>query len=217
LPASTNQPLTAFPSASDFASLPTVSFVVPNEYNDMHDTVSKVGLYADPSTPGFDKFGNPVNDASTIQNGDTWLNNNLEAYREWATTHNSLLVVVWDENDYDFTDSNNIPMVIDGDPRLVQPGVNSANVNHFDLLKTLEGYYGLAPTGLAATADGLPMQDSKLVPDSTQGQGGDDVALLRNYMASSFVSSSDGHGGTLVSEGAQGGSQQPPLLTQPHG
>jgi hypothetical protein len=215
LPADTNQPFTTFQATTDFSNLPTVSFVVPNEYNDMHDTVSKNGLYAVGNT-GVDQFGAPVNDAGTIQNGDTWLQNNLEAYREWATTHNSLLVVVWDENDYDFTDSNNIPMVIDGAPNLVQPGVNSANVNHFDLLKTLEGYYGLAPTGLAATADGLPMQGGKLVPDQSHGQGGDDTALLRNYMVSAFAPSSGGPAGTLVGEGAQGNSQSSLLLTQPH-
>jgi hypothetical protein len=112
-----------------------------------------------------------VNDASTIQNGDTWLQNNLEAYRQWATTHNSLLITVWDENDYDFTDANNIPMVIDGDPNLVQAGVNNSYVNHFDLLKTLESDYGLAPTGLAATADGLPSKNGKLTADVVvQGQ-----------------------------------------------
>jgi hypothetical protein len=216
LPADTNQPFTTFQATSDFSDLPTVSFVVPNEYNDMHDTVSKNGLYAVGNT-GVDKFGDPVNDASTIQNGDAWLQNNLEAYRQWATTNNSLLVVVWDENDYDFTDSNNIPMVIDGDPRLVQPGVNSADVNHFDLLKTLEGYYGLAPTGLAATANGLPMQGGKLVPDASLGRGGDDRALglLSNYTASSFVPSADGLGGT--GEGGQGSNQQQPLFAQPHG
>ena len=134
----------------------------------MHDTVSKVGLYADPSTPGFDKFGNPVNDASTIQNGDTWLSNNIEAYREWATTHNSLLITVFDENDYDFSNPNNIPLVIDGDPRLVQPGVNSSYVNHFDLLKTVENDYGLGLTGAAATAQGLP-QNGKLLADPVVG------------------------------------------------
>ena len=167
LPASTNQPLTTFQSISDFANLPTVSFVVPNEYNDMHDTVSKVGLYAVGNT-GVDKFGNPVNDASTIQNGDTWLSNNIEAYREWATTHNSLLITVFDENDFDFTNGNNIPLVIDGDPRLVQPGVNSSYVNHFDLLKTLENDYGLGLTGAAATAQGLP-QNGKLLADPVVG------------------------------------------------
>jgi Ca2+-binding RTX toxin-like protein len=42
------------------------------------------------------------------------------------------------------------------------------------------------------------------------------IALLGSYMASSFVAASDGHGGTLISEAAQG-SHQSPLLTQPHG
>jgi hypothetical protein len=133
----------------------------------MHDTVSKVGLYAVGNT-GVDKFGNPVNGDSTIQNGDTWLSNNIEAYREWATTHNSLLITVFDENDFDFSNGNNIPLVIDGDPRLVQPGVNSSYVNHFDLLKTVENYYGLDPTGKAATAQGLP-QNGKLLADPVVG------------------------------------------------
>jgi hypothetical protein len=109
-----------------------------------------------------------VNDASTIQNGDSWLSDNLEAYRQWATTHNSLLITVWDENDYDFTNANDIPMIVDGDPHLVQPGVNSDFANHFDLLRTLETDYGLAPTGRAATANGLSENTAgQLVPDIT--------------------------------------------------
>ena len=41
------------------------------------------------------------------------------------------------------------------------------------------------------------------------------IALLGSYMASSFVSSSDGNGGTLISEAAQISSQAS-LLAQPH-
>jgi hypothetical protein len=41
------------------------------------------------------------------------------------------------------------------------------------------------------------------------------VALLGNYMAASFVTTTDGHGGTLVTEAAQTESQHP-LLTTPH-
>lgn len=138
---------------------------MPNEYNDMHDTVSKNGLYAVPGT-NLDKYGDPVNEAGTIQNGDSWLAYNIEAYREWATTHNSLLITVWDENDYDFTNANDIPLIVNGDPRLVQPGVNSSFVNHFDLLKTIEQAYGLDPTGLAATANGLSTNgDGQLAAD----------------------------------------------------
>jgi hypothetical protein len=42
------------------------------------------------------------------------------------------------------------------------------------------------------------------------------IALLGSYMASTFVTASDGHGGTLISEAAQT-SAQSPLLTPPHG
>jgi hypothetical protein len=41
------------------------------------------------------------------------------------------------------------------------------------------------------------------------------IALLGSYMASTFVTSSDGHGGTLVSEAAQMSAQATPLA-QPH-
>jgi hypothetical protein len=165
LPASVNQPFTTFQSLQgNFAALPTISFVVPNQYNDMHNAVSSAGHPAVNGT-GVDSQGNPVNGDSTIQNGDAWLLNNIEAYRQWATTHNSLLITVWDENDSDLTDANNIPLIIDGDPNLVQAGVNSSYVNHFDLLRTLENYYGLTPTGAAAMASGLPANNSnRLIP-----------------------------------------------------
>ena len=39
------------------------------------------------------------------------------------------------------------------------------------------------------------------------------IALLGNYMAGSFVTAADGHGGTLVTEASQTGQ---PLLTRPH-
>lgn len=152
LPASVNQPLSAFPS--DFTKLPTVSFVVPNEQNDMHDTVSATGLRAG-STPGLDKNGKPVTDATTIQHGDNWLKTNIDAYRQWAIQNNSLLIVTWDENDFNFSRANNIATIVDGSPNLVQTGVNDRYVNHFDLLRTIENYYGVAPTGLAAVAPGF--------------------------------------------------------------
>jgi hypothetical protein len=41
------------------------------------------------------------------------------------------------------------------------------------------------------------------------------IALLGSYMASSFVTSSDGHGGTLIGEAAQITFQTTPLA-QPH-
>ncbi len=157
LPASTNQPFTAFPS--DFSKLPTVSFVVPNEQNDMHDTVSATGLIAG-SNGTTDKNGKPVTDATTIQHGDSWLKQNLDAYRQWAIKNNSLLIVTWDENDFNFSRANNIATIIDGSPNLVAHGTNDRYVNHFDLLHTVEQYYGLPYAGLSAAAPGFTFDAS---------------------------------------------------------
>jgi hypothetical protein len=41
------------------------------------------------------------------------------------------------------------------------------------------------------------------------------ITLLGQYMASSFVTAADGHGGTLITEASHTASQQP-LLTLPH-
>jgi hypothetical protein len=71
IPAADSQPLTAFPS--DFSKLPTLSFVIPNLNDDMHD--------------------------GTIQAGDAWLQQHLDSYVQWAKTHNSLLVFTFDEDD----------------------------------------------------------------------------------------------------------------------
>jgi hypothetical protein len=70
LPASVNQPFSAFPS--DFTKLATVSIVVPDLMHDMHD--------------------------GTISAGDSWLRTNLGAYAEWALHNDSLLIVTWDES-----------------------------------------------------------------------------------------------------------------------
>ncbi len=58
---------------TDFTTLPAVSWVIPNLNNDMHD--------------------------GTILQGDQWLQANIGAYATWAATHNSLLIVTWDEDD----------------------------------------------------------------------------------------------------------------------
>ena len=71
VPASANQPFSAFPSTFD--SLPTVSFVIPNLCHDMHDC--------------------------SVGTGDTWAAEHLDGYRRWAGSHRSLLVVTFDEDD----------------------------------------------------------------------------------------------------------------------
>jgi hypothetical protein len=47
----------------------------------------------------------------------------------------------------------------------------------------------------------------------SDGRHAASIALLGNYMAGSFVTAADGHGGTLVNDASQ--TEQQPLLTRP--
>jgi acid phosphatase len=120
LPKSMNQPYSALPA--DFAELPTVSFVVPNLCNDMHDC----GVAA----------------------GDGWARDHLAGYAAWAQHHNSLLIVTFDEDNG--SQDNHIATVLVGS--MVQPGASGQRIDHYNLLRTLEDMYGLSPLGSAAGA-----------------------------------------------------------------
>jgi acid phosphatase len=120
LPASVNQPLTAMPA--DPAQLPTVSFVVPDQCNDMHDC--------------------------SVATGDDWARRHLGPYADWAATHDSLLVVTFDEDDG--TQDNRIPTFVVGAG--VRAGTSSQRIDHYSMLRTIEDMYGLPPLGQAATA-----------------------------------------------------------------
>src|SRR5215831_17575674 len=122
---SSNQPFTSFPT--DFTTLPTVSFVIPNLNDDMHD--------------------------GTIAQGDTWLQQHLTAYVQFAQAHNSLLIVTWDEDD---NSSNNQIATIFVGP-MVKEGQFAETINHFNVLRTIEDLYGLTHVGGAATA--TPISD----------------------------------------------------------
>jgi hypothetical protein len=120
VPSGSNQTFAAFPT--NFATLPTLSIVVPNLRNDMHD--------------------------GTVAQGDTWLRTNLDAYAQWAKTHNSLLVVTWDEDDS--SASNHIPTIFVG--QHVLQGTYAERINHYNVLRTLEDAYGLPRAGASSSA-----------------------------------------------------------------
>ena len=122
IPASDNLPFTSWPASTNFASLPTVSWVIPNLTDDMHD--------------------------GTIAQGDTWLQSHLDAYAQWAKANNSLLIVTWDEDDSSM--SNQIPTIFYGAG--VKTGQFSEHINHFNVLRTIEDMYALPYAGAAATA-----------------------------------------------------------------
>jgi hypothetical protein len=120
VPPANSVPFSSFPASSDYASLPTVAFVIPNLDNDMHD--------------------------GSVAQGDAWLNNNLSAYATWAKANNSLLVVTWDEDDNG--ENNQIPTIFYG--ANVKTGAYGELVTHYNVLSTLEQMYGLNTTGNAA-------------------------------------------------------------------
>jgi len=124
LPATTNLTYASFPT--DFTTLPTVSFVIPNLCDDMHDCATATG--------------------------DTWLKNNLDTYAQWAKGHNSLLIVTWDEDD-STTSANQIATVFYG--ANLKNGAYAETITHYTVLRTIEDMYGLTALGGAANVSPL--------------------------------------------------------------
>jgi acid phosphatase len=120
LPATINQPFSAFPT--NFRRLPTVSFVTPNLQDDMHD--------------------------GTVAAGDAWLQQNLGPYIQWATRHNSLLILTTDEDDGQHNDQ--ITTLFVG--ARVRHGAYAEPINDLNVLRTLEAMYHLPPSANEATA-----------------------------------------------------------------
>jgi phosphatidylinositol-3-phosphatase len=121
VPASMNLPFRDFPE--DYSRLPTVAFVVPNMLDDMHD--------------------------GTIAQGDTWLRLHMGRYALWARTHDSLLIVTWDESDAN-SFSNQVPLIVAG--ARIRSGKDDSYIDHYGLLRTLDDFYGLKPLGRSAAA-----------------------------------------------------------------
>lgn len=95
----------------------------------------------------------PVYTARMISISDTFLQQNLSAYVAFAQTHNSLLIITCDEDDK--KSGNHIPTIFVGP--MVVPGEYNEKINHYNVLRTLEDMYGLAPLG--KSADASPITD----------------------------------------------------------
>ncbi|MEI6508748.1 MAG: alkaline phosphatase family protein [Bacteroidota bacterium] len=125
VPTTTNLPFTSFPT-SNFFQLPTVSFVVPNLVNDMHNGT----------------------DPTAIQNGDSWLLNYMNPFLTWAMNNNSLFILTFDEDDN--SSSNKITTLFYGP--MVKGGKYSNTINHYSILRLIEDIYNLPYAGAAAGA-----------------------------------------------------------------
>jgi len=84
----------------------------------------------------------------SVATGDTWIRDNLSGYITWANTHNSLLVLTFDEDDNH--SDNHIPTLFVGP--MVAPGKYAEKITHYNVLRTIEDMYGLAPLKKAGTA-----------------------------------------------------------------
>jgi hypothetical protein len=144
VPASATADFSKFPK--DFRKLPTVSIVIPNLTHDMHD-------------------GKLV--PAEVKAGDRWMRARLGSYARWAQTHNSLLIVTWDEDSNEkyriqcpaslintTPPANQIPTIIAG--QHVKRGSRSDTAySHHDLLRTILDMYGIAPFAGAASANDI--------------------------------------------------------------
>ena len=121
VPATVNLTFTAFPA--DYAELPAVAYVVPDLCHDMHDC--------------------------SVATGDAWLASRLDGYVQWASSHNSLFILTFDEDNGNAT--NQIATLFVGP--MVQSGDYPARIDHYTVLRTLEDMYGVPATGKAANAE----------------------------------------------------------------
>jgi hypothetical protein len=109
-----------------FDRLPTVSLVIPNEQNDAH--------------------------SNSAEMADGWLRHHLGAYAQWAMTHNSLLIVTFDEDGS--TDSRQGDAYQSGTHRIptifvgagVKPGVYDQPIDHLNVLSTVLWLHGALDT-----------------------------------------------------------------------
>ena len=123
VPTADSLPFTSFPTSSNYASLPTLSFVIPNLNDDMHD--------------------------GTITAADTWLNTQPLGVRDVgqdaqqpADRHLGRGRLHREQPD---PDDHRRPARHDR-------ALTTSTINHYNLLATLEQMYGLTKVGISATA-----------------------------------------------------------------
>ncbi|MGE5452241.1 MAG: alkaline phosphatase family protein [Acidobacteriota bacterium] len=105
-----------------FDQLPAVSIVIPNEQNDAH--------------------------SNSAEAADGWLHRNLGAYAQWAQTHNSLLILTFDEDgstdarlgDPYQSGTHTIPTVFYGAG--IKPRVYDQPIDHLNVLSTVLWLHG---------------------------------------------------------------------------
>ncbi len=127
----------------DFARLPDLSFLTPDLAHDMH--------------------------SGTMRAADQWLMGQVGSYVRWARSNNSLLVLTWDEDDH--KEGNRILTIITG--AHVRPGRYGQQITHYNLLRTLTGLEGVAPSAPPAARNRSRTSGRRVVSLTSPG-GSDD-------------------------------------------
>lgn len=111
--------------ALDYGKLPSVSLVIPDERHDGH--------------------------SGSGREADEWLRRHIGPYADWARTHDSLLVITFDEDgatDNSYGDAYRrgmapIPTVFFGPVARVLPGDYGERIDHLNVLATVLDRYGV--------------------------------------------------------------------------
>ena len=200
LPGITNLRFADFPSPSNYASLPTVAFVIPDCNHDMHNGST----------------------TARITTGDTWLKDNIDPYYQWAKSHNSLLVVTWDENDelggVSNGGNNRIPTLFAG-ARVLPGGAVTQTYTQHNLLRTVEDALGLSGLGAAANVKSIagafttdPTVTHLAFRQGVDGYAGTKDTLLRQAAAGSSYATAGALGVDLDDDAASGNQQAQSLI-----
>jgi phosphatidylinositol-3-phosphatase len=170
--ASSNLRFTDFPTRpSSYHTLPTVSFVIPNLLNDMHNGPMEKSIPA----------------------GDRWLKKNIDPYYQWAKGHNSLLILTFDENAdkrgylgltnpavdpkscvgadrdqaYCVGLQNRIVTIFAGAYIKAGDYPEGNGITHVNILRTIEAMYGLPKAGAQQpNAVGIGISDDYIITDT---------------------------------------------------
>jgi acid phosphatase len=107
------------PDLASMATTPNLLWITPNDCHDMH--------------------------SCSPTSGDAWLKKEVSMIlgSPAFTQQNSLLVVVWDEDD--FTPVNHVAAILAA-PKAIRPGtISTQRYTHYSLLRTIETAWGLEP------------------------------------------------------------------------
>jgi hypothetical protein len=103
----------------------------------------------------------------TIQMADTWLQTYIGPYYQWAKSHNSLLIVTWDESSgadgLTTPPANQVATIFAGARVLHGTYAEVNGINHVNMLRTIEDIYGLTHAGgQTAPATGAGLTNSAI-------------------------------------------------------